>query len=75
MPKAKDKKTTVNVSLIGSFAFDLRQVVVIDESKEEGTIQARAEYVASENNYLVRYRQANGVATEAWWQESALSAA
>ena len=75
MPKAKDKKTTVNVSLTGSFAFDLRQVVVIDESKEEGTIQARAEYVASENNYLVRYRQANGVATEAWWQESALSAA
>ena len=77
MPKAKAKKTTVSVSLSRpSFAFDLRQVVAIDESGETGTIQARAEYVASENSYyLVRYRQANGVDTEAWWQESALSAA
>lgn len=78
MPKAKAKAKTVRISLANSppsnFKFGLKQVVEIDESNERGTIQARGEYANVESVYLVRYKQANGNATEAWWQESALSA-
>ncbi len=55
-----------------SFKFELKQKVLIAPSGESGEIQARSEYAAAESAYLVRYQQANGVATEQWWQESAL---
>jgi hypothetical protein len=55
------------------FKFGIKQVVKIEESGERGTIQGRAEYAAAENNYLLRYKAADGRAVEAWWQESALS--
>jgi len=54
------------------FKFELKQVVVIEESGESGTVQGRGEYVASENQYFVRYKAADGRATEQWWPESAL---
>lgn len=59
--------------MLERFKFNLRQVVVIDESNERGTIIARAEFIHSENSYLVRYCNGQGVAVEAWWTEGALS--
>lgn len=58
-----------------TFKFDMKQVVKISESGETGTVHGRAEYETSENNYFVRYKAADGRATEAWWQESALEQA
>lgn len=57
------------------FKFDLDQQVKIDVSGEQGKVLARAEYSTAENNYYIRYKSADGRAVEAWWQESALSAA
>lgn len=57
-----------------SFKFDLQQVVSIATSKEQGVIIGRAEYVAAENSYLMRYAAADGRAAEQWWAESALVA-
>lgn len=57
-----------------SFLFDLKQVVKISESNESGTIIGRAEYVSSENQYLIRYKAADGRAVEVWWSENAISA-
>lgn len=55
------------------FAFELGATVAISVSGETGTIVGRAEYTAAANNYLVRYKTADGRATEAWWQEDALT--
>jgi len=55
------------------FKFSLQQKVVIATSGEQGEIVGRAEYTSSANNYLIRYQAADGRATEAWWQEDALS--
>jgi hypothetical protein len=52
--------------------FDLNQVVTIAPSGEQGSVIARAEYVASEPHYLVRYPSADGRVVESWWGESAL---
>lgn len=57
-----------------SFAFDLNQVVKITESGEFGTVIGRAEYTAQENQYLLRYKSADGRAVENWWGQSALEA-
>lgn len=54
--------------------FELAQVVEIDESKETGTVIARSESTVAEPQYLVRYKNGHGVAVEAWWSQSALSA-
>jgi hypothetical protein len=56
-----------------SFKFELGQRVVIAVSGEQGTIQGRAEYMGSENQYQVRYKAGDGRAVEAWWEESALA--
>ena len=56
------------------FIFSLRQTVTIIASGETGEVLARAEYATSENSYYLRYKAADGRATEAWWSESALSA-
>lgn len=56
-----------------SFKFELKQTVTIAASGESGEVLGRAEYAASENNYFVRYRAADGRATENWWAESALT--
>lgn len=57
------------------YIFALGQKVVITVSGEAGETIARAEYLHSNNRYLIRYRCADGRATEQWWDEDALSAA
>jgi len=54
--------------------FDLGAEVVITVSGEKGTVIGRGDYLNSENCYYVRYKNADGRATEAWWGESALTA-
>lgn len=56
-----------------SFKFNLNQTVEIAASGETGEMLARAEYATSENSYYLRYKAADGRATEAWWGESALN--
>lgn len=58
-----------------SFQFEVGQQVAIQASGESGEVLGRAEYATAENNYLIRYKAADGRATEAWWAESALAAA
>jgi len=55
------------------FKFDLSSEVKIQVSGEVGTVIGRAEYSGCENNYLVRYKCADGRAVESWWPESALT--
>lgn len=56
------------------FNFDLSQAVMIEISGERGTVIGRAEYANSENTYFIRYKNAEGLAVESWWSESALVA-
>jgi hypothetical protein len=44
-------------------------------SGEQGEVIGRAEYAHSERNYYLRYVAGDGRTVEAWWGESALSAA
>lgn len=55
------------------FKFELKQQVTIAASGEQGTVIGRAEYVHCENSYYIRYKAADGRATESWWTESALA--
>lgn len=43
-----------------------------DTSLERGVVVARTDYLGNETQYLVRYRAADGCATEAWWPRSVL---
>ncbi|PRD64150.1 hypothetical protein [Malikia granosa] len=52
--------------------YQLDDDVVITASGERGQVIGRAEYTNSSNNYLVRYKCADGRAVEQWWQEDAL---
>ncbi len=56
------------------FNFEIGTVVVIMASNVTGTVVGRAEYVASENSYLVRYGSTQESPSEAWCSESALKA-
>ena len=58
---------------MNDFKFTLGQRVAITASDETGEVIGRAQYQTSANNYLVRYRAADGRAVEAWWQEEALT--
>jgi len=53
--------------------FELKQQVVITCSEERGEVIGRAEYLGGQNQYLLRYKCADGRAVEQWWNESALS--
>jgi hypothetical protein len=55
-----------------NYEFELNDAAVIIVSQEKGLIIARAEYMLSENAYLLRYATRDGTATEQWWGESAL---
>lgn len=55
------------------FKFDLGQGVTIVVSGEEGEVIGRAEFSKSEDQYLVRYKAADGRAVESWWNVSALA--
>jgi hypothetical protein len=54
------------------FEFSLGEPVVITVSGEAGEVIGRADYAASEDCYLVRYKAADGRAVEAWWSTGAL---
>lgn len=54
------------------FAFSLGDKVTILASEEKGAIIGRAEYTNETPQYLVRYRAADGRATELWWHGDAL---
>ena len=56
-----------------TFAFQLGQQLRIAASGESGEVIGRAQYARSENQYLLRYRAADGRAVEGWWGESALT--
>lgn len=55
------------------FKFNLTDEVLIVASRERGVVIGRAEYAYAERGYLLRYRDARGVAVEQWWTESALT--
>lgn len=55
-----------------TFTFDIGGQVKIRCSGEQGEVIGRAEYSGSEDQYLIRYRCADGRATQAWWEEDAL---
>lgn len=57
------------------FKFELNQPVAIAQSGEQGKVIARAEYVEAPPSYLIRYRRADGCASEVWWSETVLCAA
>ncbi len=57
------------------FKFEIGQSITVAISSEAGEVVGRAEYSASENTYLIRYKAADGRAVESWWNESALSSA
>jgi uncharacterized beta-barrel protein YwiB (DUF1934 family) len=54
------------------FKFEIGTRIAIAASSEEGEIIARAQYQHMENQYYLRYKAADGRATESWWGESAL---
>lgn len=56
-----------------SFTFDLNEPVKLVGSTESGKVIARAEYTNKGNQYLVRYRAADGRLVESWWDEDALA--
>ena len=53
------------------FKFALNAEVVLS-ANEKGTVIGRAEYVASERSYMVRYVAGDGRLVDQWWGESAL---
>lgn len=57
---------------MNAFKFNIGDQVAITASGESGEVHGRAEYATAENNYYLRYKAADGRATEAWWPESAL---
>ena len=58
--------------MVKAFKFELGQQVEIKVSGESGEVIGRAEYADSENSYFLRYKDAQGMAREAWWPEGAL---
>lgn len=60
---------------MSKFEFSIGQSARIRESRESGIIVSRAEHQSAENNYLLRYKNNQGIAVEQWWTESALEAA
>lgn len=57
-----------------SFKFNLRQQVQIIVSGESGSVRARSDGVDRPHQYLVEYKNSQGMATEAWWTEDQLQA-
>ena len=57
---------------MNSWQFSLEQAVILKFSREVGVVIGRAEYMAMEDQYLIRYKAADGRQVEAWWGASAL---
>jgi hypothetical protein len=56
------------------FAFKMWEDVGISVSGETGAVIGRVEYASGEDQYLIRYKSADGRAVENWWVVSALTA-
>lgn len=56
-----------------SFRFALNDTAMVTVSGETGVVVGRAEHWKAEPQYLLRYRRNDGVATEQWWCDSALT--
>lgn len=58
------------------FKFEMSAEVIIAVSGECGKVIGRAQYITTPlNSYLLRYKTADGRATEQWWTEDALKTA
>ena len=57
---------------MNSWQFSLEQAVILKFSREVGVVIGRAEYMSMEDQYLLRYKAADGRQVEAWWGASAL---
>lgn len=57
---------------MNKWKFELGEEVEIECSGEVGHVIARAEYLADEDRYLVRYKAGDGRAVESWWAARAL---
>lgn len=55
-----------------AFQYELGHIVQIKVSGERGEVIACAKYANAEDGYLIRYKNAEGRAVEAWWTVSAL---
>ena len=53
-------------------AFELNTELRITASGEQGIVIGRAEYSHRNDQYLLRYQNAEGRAVEEWWGEDAL---
>ena len=52
--------------------YALDQAVILKFSREVGVVIGRAEYMGMEDQYLIRYKAADGRQVEAWWGASAI---
>ena len=57
------------------FLFELGKEVKISCSGETGIVISRSQHLESDDQYLIRYKCADGRATESWWGATALEAA
>lgn len=55
--------------------YALKQELRITVTAEEGEVVGRAEYTYAQPSYLLRYKAADGRATEQWWPEDAVEPA
>ncbi|WP_312804214.1 hypothetical protein [Atlantibacter hermannii] len=62
------------IPMAKDYKFHLSQLVNLRISDEWGEVQARAQYLNGENQYLVHYQAADKCATERWYSESQLVA-
>lgn len=58
-----------------SFKYNLGDKVKITISGESGEVIGRAEYTATNPQYFVLFKAADGRAVTAWWEADFLSAA
>lgn len=54
------------------FEFKLGDTVIIEVSGEVSKVIGRGDQLACDDQYLIRYKAADGRACESWWTESAL---
>ena len=57
---------------MSEWEYNLEQAVILKFSREVGVVIGRAEYMSTEDQYLIRYKAADGRQVEAWWGASAI---
>ena len=66
--------TKARKTKVSEFKFELNKKVKISVSGEAGTVQGRAEYIFTDNDYFILYKNADGIAVKRWWSESDIEA-